>query len=174
MRFALARYLTLIFDLRIEVSLQTLWSLLPNFDGPKPERRDVSAYRYGDRSEVPLILSSHLPFDPVLFDGTPIVFLVRSPWDVTVSNYFQRSRTQRIWAGALAEFVRDPELGIHGYVRYLNGWSPRLVSNGDLVLSYESLRENPIDGFSAVVSHLGIRLDPGRCASPSNMHRWRT
>jgi hypothetical protein len=165
MRFALARYLTAIHGIDVEVSLQTLWTILPNYDGGKHVAgRDMTAYEYGDRDDVPLILFSHLDFDPRLFEGVPVAFLIRDPYDVVVSNYFQKSRVERTFAGEMADFVRDPDVGIRNTVRYWNTWAEQLRANGDLTLTYESLRAEPVEGFRRIVRHLGLQDDPEAAA----------
>lgn len=178
MRFALARYLTRVYDVDLEVSLQTLWTILPNYDGRNHVAgRDLTAYEYGDREDVPLVLSSHLDFDPELFEQAPVVFLIRGPYDVAVSNYFQKSKVEGTFVGEMADFVRDPGVGIKNTVRYWNTWAEQLRTNGDLTLAYESLRAGPVRGFRALVRHLRLEDDPDAAAdaieyaSVDNMRR---
>jgi alcohol sulfotransferase len=162
MRFALARYLSRVFDLGLEIDLHTMWTVLPNFDSPEPQPgRDLAGYAFADRPEVPLIVSTHLPYDPELFGETPIVFLVRSPYDVVVSYFFQRSKTERSYHGGLRSFVRDADLGAAGLVDYLNTWAPALNGNGAVTLSYESLRADVWPGFIRILQRFGLRIDNG-------------
>jgi hypothetical protein len=162
MRFALARYMDQVLDLGLDVDLHTMWKVLPNFDSDNPQPgRDLESYAFYDRPDVPLIVSTHLPFDPDLFGHLPIVFLVRSPYDVVVSYFFQRSKTQSDYGGDLKSFVRDEELGAPALVGYLNAWAPLLNSNGALTLSYESLREDARPGFRRIVAKFGLPVDEG-------------
>lgn len=160
MRFALARYMDRTLELGIDVDLHTMWRVLPNFDSPDPQPgRDLAGYAFADRPDVPLIVSTHLPFDPELFGHSPTVFLLRSPYDVVVSYFFQRSKTQSDYYGDLRSFVRDPELGTPALVDYLNAWAPPLSSNGALTLSYESLRADSRTGFERIVERFGLPID---------------
>jgi len=178
MRFALARYLTQVYDIDVDVSLQTMWTILPNYDGGnRVKGRDLRAYEYNDRADVPLVLSSHLSFDRELFEDSPVAFIIRSPYDVTVSNYFQKSKVERTFHGTMPEFVRDTDVGIQNNIRYWNTWSEQLLSNGDLTLSYEALRASPVEGFRQMAVHLGLKDDPEaaaeaiRYASIDNMRK---
>jgi hypothetical protein len=75
----MAHLLNSIHDLRLDVDLGSLFKLLPNMDGPEADPgKDVSAYAYAEQLDVPLLLSSHLPFEERLFSRRPIVFLLRS------------------------------------------------------------------------------------------------
>jgi alcohol sulfotransferase len=178
MRFALARYLTRVYGIDVDVSLQTMWTILPNYDGGNQvDGRDLRTYEYGDRDDVPLVLSSHLDFDRKLFGDAPVAFIIRSPYDVTVSNYFQKSKVERTFHGTMPEFVRDPDVGIKNNVRYWNTWSEQLLSNGDLTMSYEALRAEPVELFRQMAVHVGLEDDPEaaaeaiRYASIENMRK---
>jgi len=177
MRFALARYMSRVYALDVEVTLQTMWTILPNYDGQRTEGRDIRTYEFGDRADVPLVLSSHLSFDAGLFGDAPIAFLLRSPYDITVSNYFHLTKSDQTYEGDIDEFIRDPELGILNTVAYWNTWSEQLLSNGDLTLSYEALLTDPVEGFRRMARHFGLRDDPEaaadaiRYASFENMRR---
>lgn len=160
-RFAMAHLLNSIHDLRLDVDLGSLFKLLPNMDGPEADPgKDVSAYAYAEQLDVPLLLSSHLPFEERLFSRRPIVFLLRSPLDVLVSNYFQKTRQDRSWDGELRAFVRDPGVGTPDLVRYLNRWADALTQPDVMVLSYEGLRADPEHGFIRLTAHLGVSCGP--------------
>ena len=160
-RFALAHLLNAIHDLGRAVDLGSLFELLPNMDGHEADPgKDVSVYAYAERPDVPLLLSSHLPFQERLFSGRPIVFLLRSPLDVLVSNYFQKTRQDRTWAGELHAFVRDPGVGAPDLVRYVNRWADALRPPQAMVVSYEGLRADPEQRFIGLAAHLGVPCEP--------------
>lgn len=161
-RFALARYMSRALGLGVEVDLNTLWTVLPNFDATYPQPgRDIHSYAYYEDEAVPLIISTHLEFDPGLFGEAPVVFLVRSPYDIVVSNFFQRTKTQADYEGDMASFISDPEVGVPGVIDYWNGWAPRLAEMGDLTLSYEALRADARPGFAEICRRLGLPVDDG-------------
>ncbi len=154
-RFALARYMSQALELDVEIDLNTMWRVLPNFDATYPQPgRDIHSYAYADDPAVPLIISTHLPYEEGLFGQAPVVFLVRSPYDVVVSNFFQRTKTQVDYHGEIKQFIADPEVGIPGLIDYWNGWAPRLADRSDLTLSYEALRADarPASRRSAAAS----------------------
>jgi hypothetical protein len=160
-RFAVAHLLNAVHDLQLEIDLRSLFALLPNMDGHEADPgKDVSAYAYPERPAVPLLLSSHLAFEAPLFSGRPIVFLVRCPLDVVVSNYFQKTRQDFTWDGDLPTFVRDPDVGTSDLVRYLNRWADQVARPEVMVLSYESLRADPEGGFIRLATHLGVPCGP--------------
>jgi hypothetical protein len=160
MRFALAHYLRERLAIDQELDLRELFRLLPNLDGDEAvSGKGVDRYAYADRDDVPLILSSHLPWDAARFGGRPVVLLVRNPADVMVSRFFHVTRQEQIWAGELPRFLRDPEVGLAPLIGYLNGWAADAAAADRLVLSYEQLRADPAAGFARLVGHLGIAVD---------------
>ena len=162
-RFALAHVLSEAFHLELDIDLRSLFSLLPNMDGHEADPgKDAAAFEYLDRPTVPLLLSSHLRFDDALFSGRPIVFLLRSPLDVLVSNYFQKTRQDFSWDGDVSAFVRDPEVGALDLVRYLNSWADRLADPQVMVLTYEGLRAHPESGLVRLAGHLGVPCGPAQ------------
>jgi hypothetical protein len=160
MRFALAHYMRAVYGLELDLQLRTMFRLLPNMDGYEPDPgKDASVYAFADRPEIPLVLSSHMSFDEGLFGRRPVVFILRCPYDVMVSQYFQKTRQDFSWHGPLKAFLRDREVGVADLVRYLNSWAPWLQTSRVLVLTYEQLRHDPETGFLRLVAHLGIQTD---------------
>ena len=156
-RFALAHAMKAANDLGLEIDLRSLFALLPNMDGHEPDPgKDASVFAYAETPAVPLLLSSHLPFEERLFAGRPVVFLLRCPLDVLVSNYFQKTRQDHTWQGDLSAFVRDPEVGAPDFVRHLDSWAGRLARPEVLVLTYEGLRADPDGGLVRIATHLGV------------------
>ena len=100
-----------------------------------------------------------MSFDERLFGRRPVVFILRCPYDVMVSEYFQKTRQDFSWQGPLKAFLRDPEVGVADLVRYLNSWAPWLQTSRALVLTYEQLRHDPETGFLRLAAHLGIQTD---------------
>lgn len=167
MRVILARYLVRSCGLSREIDLSNIFELLPNLDPSYPQAgRDIHAYRYGERADVPLYVFSHLRYEDAMrnLDSTPVVVLVRSPFDVLVSYYFhvtrQRSRTsEQAPAGqrrALAAFALDPSRGAPALGAYWNGWASRLYDHDILVESYEHLTERPLLTMRRICRHFGL------------------
>jgi hypothetical protein len=51
-----------------------------------------------------------------------IVFLARDPLDAIVSNYFQATRTDKVFEGTIKEFIRDPHWGLARMLAFNSGW----------------------------------------------------
>jgi hypothetical protein len=89
------------------------------------------------------------------FCGKRIVFLVRDPRDVAVSQYFQWKFRMRPHKKRLNdypvdenispfEFLMEPEQGLPRVISYFNAWIREIPNVGDvLVVRYEDMREDP-------------------------------
>ena len=153
LRFALASYIVDALRLDRPVDFGSLFAVLPN-DEDHPER-GRPAFAYGDDPRVPLVLSSHDPYDD-RFAGARIVFLVRNVHDVLVSYFFHETRQWHLFEGDLSAYVRDDAHGVPRLARYLNSWSARLPEHDALVLSYERLTVDTAGCLAEAVDHLGI------------------
>jgi sulfotransferase family protein len=134
LRFALANYLAEAFELEIVPDLHSMFGIIPNFDADPV--RGLPAFRYNvARPSLPLVGVTHSParITPTL----PIVFIVRDPRDVVVSNYFHLTRHKGIFTGTITEFIDDSRQGLAKYIRYLNAWARFLSHPPHHVTSYE-------------------------------------
>jgi hypothetical protein len=159
-RFILANYFADTLDLPIELDLRTVFQIVPNYDlDPK---RGLPAVV--DRSDLPLVLVSHLPYSALLFPPRPIIFMVRNASDLMVSSYFHSTRHKRVYSGSIGEFVRDPTHGLARYIRYLNGWARGLRGRPHLVFSYEQLSTRPQAMTARVLEFLRLPIDEAAVA----------
>jgi hypothetical protein len=159
-RFILASYLTDALDLPVELDLRTVFQVVPNYD--LDPQRGLPAVL--DRSDLPLVLVSHLPYSPLLFPRRPVIFMVRDANDIMVSSYFHSTRHKHVYSGEIADFIRDPQHGLAHYIRYLNGWAPVLRGRTHLVFSYEQLSARPTDVTSRALEFLGIPVNEAAVA----------
>ncbi len=157
MRFALVQLLDSLHGLDGGFDMLNMFGLIPNSDGEGKTQptKTPDNYRYSDRSDVPFIVMSHLPWESP-FSELPAVFLVRSPGDVLVSYYHHMNRHDGRFQGTLDEFARDPEYGIPNIVAYLASWEPHLDDPNLTVATYERLKAEPVEEFGKLVSGLGI------------------
>ncbi len=98
------------------------------------------------------------------FGARRLVFLVRHPCDVAVSEYFQSTRRARPHKRALHgvadelplyEFVMESALGLPAIVDYLNAWARRVERfERSLQLRYEDLRARPQEQLSELCAFL--------------------
>lgn len=160
-RFFLANYLNLQFQLKLRIDFRTFFLLLPhdNLD----EEKGVGVYDYYDDRRFPLVVFTHALYDENYFSDNSIIFLLRSVHDTLVSNYFQHTRVfteDRAWKRDLKEFVRSREFGVHAICAYLNSWSARLETGQNChVLSYENIHSAPAATFEKLLSFLDIPVN---------------
>lgn len=157
LRFILANYLNERFDLGLRVDLQNMFKVLPN-DGLSAER-GLPAFSFRDRPGMPLVVVSHARYQPWLFKGRSVIFLLRDPRDLMVSAYFHQTGHKHRFAGSLSEFLRDPELGLVDYIGYLNSWATALGAHRHLVIGYEQLSSDPEAASEAVLGFLGVPVE---------------
>jgi hypothetical protein len=99
------------------------------------------------------------------FGSRRLLFLVRHPCDVAVSEYFQStrraSRPKRELHGvddgaSMADFVLRGPVGLPAIVDYLNAWGPIVARHEpSLLLRYEDVRARPAESLLRVVEFLG-------------------
>lgn len=95
----------------------------------------------------------------------PVVFLVRHPCDVAVSEYFQSTRRAKDYkrelygvddALPMYDFVMHGPLGLPAIVAFQNAWARRLPRMPRaLVVRYEDLRARPVAELARVIAHIG-------------------
>lgn len=160
-RYLLANYLNLQFQLNLRLNFSTFFLLLPhdNLD----ERKGVGVYDYYDDQRFPLVASTHVRYDENYFSDKRIIFLLRSVYDTLVSNYFQHAKVfteDRSWKGDLKGFVRSREFGVYAFCAYLNSWASRLLEDTNCcVLTYENLHADPFATVERLLTFLEMPVD---------------
>lgn len=124
-----------------------------------------------------------LPFKgiPSALSQVPLVFLHRNPIDTAVSMYYQTTRREvpkwsRRWfkmyvplalrsalpPQKIDDFVLHPLYGVEKTSQFNRAWLDHLSGRTDcLVLSYETLRANPENGFQMLLDFLGETIASG-------------
>ncbi len=103
---------------------------------------------------------------PAWMEGKKLVFLVRNPLDVAVSEYFQSTRrasaVKREMHGvdeeiSMFDFVMEGPQGLRTTVPFMNDWLRRVEALGidAIMLRYEDLRANPQAGLKQLADFLG-------------------
>ncbi|NJD90893.1 MAG: sulfotransferase domain-containing protein [Geobacter sp.] len=159
LRFLIANYMNLHYDLGLEIDFHSIFKLLPN-DG-NDTLKGVSGYQFAADSRFPMVVASHTYWRKERFDGAPLIFMLRAVPDVTVSDYFHTSRLLNTYNGTLKEFIRDPQGGMHSYLRYLSSWADFIRSGQTQVhlVRYEELHARTAEVAAGVLSFLGIPVD---------------
>lgn len=157
-RYILANYFSLLYDLKIDVTLQNCFEVIPNLDYDPV--RGIPAFKsHNWPASVPKVYVSHREFSTMLFGRRRIIFIVRDPRDVMVSAYFHETRHKRRFSGGMMAFVTDKDRGLQALVRYLNGWARGLQSCENIVISYEGLSRNAASETARVLRFLGCPID---------------
>lgn len=134
----------------------SMFRLFPNND--RNPDRGVGVFAYENDARLPIVFFDHANQAAVPVQ-TRVVFLLREPLDVLVSNFFQMRYRLGAFAGGVEAFVLHHPAGISGLVAYLNGWAPRLARSTSLVISYESMHENMSAVCRRVLSYLNCPVD---------------
>lgn len=87
-----------------------------------------------------------------------ILFLLRSPQDTAVSNYYEVTRRTRLWEGDLKTFLRHPGFGFARVLTFHMAW---LAARDDFPLGfhferYEEIRRNPVAALLRMSHFLGV------------------
>jgi Sulfotransferase domain. len=141
------------------------------------ERLVPDMYKHGDyymrHLPRPRILKSHEVFDPRY---KRIIYIVRDPRDVAISNYHWEMKQRSVKDGVpIEEFLPD---WIGGKVwDRLGNWGDHVTSwlstRGDraafVMLRYEDLIEDPARELVKVANLLGIEPSPERLARAANL-----
>jgi hypothetical protein len=151
LRFIIANYLNLYFDLKIEVNLKTFFSIIPNDDIGKI--KGIAGYKYVKDRRFPLILASHKPLNRINNDNKKIV-LLRNIYDVLVSDYFQHVYYLKRFNGTISEFIRQENGSLFRYCEFINS-----VNKNDKIITYENMHKNIEAEVTKVLNFLGLEID---------------
>jgi hypothetical protein len=159
LRYLTAHYLAARHRLGCAVTPQTVFEVVPDHhDDPA---RGYPAFRFRDRPALPLVAVCHQPFSWSLHRGFPTVFLVRNPYDVTVSAYFHLTREKSAFTGSTLDLIHHPRLGVPAWTDYINSWAPKLLIHRDSVLvSYAELVGAPDQVLGRLLDFLDETHDP--------------
>lgn len=122
--------------------------------------------RHFSRMARPRVIKSHFVFDPRY---PRVIYIVRDPRDVVISEYHYQRKTRNIREGyPLEEYVRRfiagetyPENGTWG--EHITGWLS--ARDGDprfLLLRYENLLADTVGELSRIASFLSLVATPQR------------
>jgi len=116
-----------------------------------------------------------LSTDKEVYRGKKVIFMVRDPRDLLISNFFQKKkritprkflfffhRRRRIkhepFAGELPDFLNHDEGGFDTMLRYFNIWAEkRDVPAEFLCVRYEDMKADPARELVKVLEFIGVR-----------------
>jgi len=123
----------------------------------------------GKAKGVPLILQHHdggpefqtveqLERDKSIYAGKKVLFLVRDPRDVTVSAYFQKTKRNYNYEGALEEYLHEPVGGLEANIAFYNIWARnRHVPSDFLLMTYEDIHADAAHELRRAVEFVGLK-----------------
>lgn len=155
-RFILANYLNAYYALDQELDLQSVFRIVPNHGWDN--ERGLPAYGYNHNAEIPLFICSHINYDAATFGPYRRIFLLRTVYDVLVSDYFHVSRQRQNFEDNLGTFIREPA-GADKLIGYLNSWAPHLLTDQTCVLTYERLSDNTLGEVQKALAFADISMD---------------
>ncbi|MCI0631918.1 MAG: sulfotransferase domain-containing protein [Phycisphaerales bacterium] len=177
LRFMLCNYINDCLDLRIDLDLHTMFSLLPN-DTVKVSANGVQAFPYLERADVPLILATHSSYRPKPFGFKPIILLLRSPNDALWSWYCECVASKNVdQQTALSDFLREGKRNTLDFAQYINGWAENLHNHRSLVITFEKLKADGPDALRRIVEFLGLPVRDTwlqRACEKSSIERMRS
>ncbi len=106
------------------------------------------------------------PYDKIsddkrAYQGKKVIFMVRDPRDVVVSNYFQYVKRGRLkeagyeFEGTISDFLRHDIGGLKSVVTFFNVWAQnRSVPAAFEIVSYEDLTNAPAKTLTRCISFL--------------------
>lgn len=100
------------------------------------------------------------------FGSKRIVFMVRNPLDVVVSEYFQSTKRATDQKRELLQIDRDVamfdfvmhngKVGLPATIAYMNAWAPVIERLGNATMvRYEDMRAHPVESLGRLVEFLG-------------------
>lgn len=156
-RYFLANYISIYYKLNFAVDMRTVYDLVPAYNY-KLLNKFINL-TMDSEGDMPLILASHTVYKKHLYFNTPIIFIVRSVYDVMVSYYYHKKKHRSVFDGDISAFIHSDEYGVSHYVDYINSWSNYLINSKSLIVSYESMHLDTRDIFGKIISFLEIPVD---------------
>ena len=153
LRFILVNYLNLFYKLDMEVNLKTMFELIPNVQ--EGQTKGIDTFNYYKFQNVPLITTSH---EKNYSNKTKKIIILRSPFDILVSDYYQNKYHIESYKGDIKSFIRNNETGIYRLCRYLNYILQKNDKKNALIISYEELTNNNFNSVKKVLDILKIEV----------------
>ena len=155
-RYFLANYINLNYKLNIDIDIISFYDFAPSYKYDQIKKSCDKIDFYID--DIPLTLSTHSIYKKHLFSNTPIIFIIRSVYDVMASYYFHKKHHVSSYTADISSFIRS-ENGVQHLVKYMNSWSRYLINNKHLMVSYEDMHSSTKNTFTEIILYLNIPLD---------------
>jgi len=121
-------------------------------NGSMPEFANPSFFMNWQFSECHRIVKTHQKY-LTLFSKNKGVLIVRDPRDIVISYYYYvLGLKAHGFKGSISDLLRDRKMGLKPFFQHYASWQTHV----GLILRYEDLKENPIEGFSRLAAFYGI------------------
>lgn len=158
LRHLLAHYLSARHRLELEVTPETVFSIVPDHLDESP--RGYPAYRYRNRRDIPIVAVCHQPYSWEFHRAYPIAFLARNPYDVAVSAFHHLTHQKGQFVGSMREFIQHPRLGLASWISYMNSWTPKLLLHRDaMFIPYRELDTEAETALARVLEFVDEKPD---------------
>lgn len=155
LRFILANYINLKFNLNLNIEMNSMFSVVPN-DGLSTTK-GKGAYKLMDDKRFPLLIMSHKNLMNISPQGKNVIVLLRLVYDVMVSDYFQHKYFLNRFDGDIKEFIRLKKGALYQYCNFVNSLVKK--ENKILFITYESMHNNIESTMISFLRFLNISLD---------------
>jgi hypothetical protein len=134
---------------------QSAYRVIPADDTHTLAFPSKRAYPFTYEGILPKVGVSHSVYTPELHANVkdPLM-VIRDPRDTIVSHWLHLTKQKR-FEGDLSSFIRDPLLGIDGYLEYHSGWAPHVENDP---ITYEAVKADPHAQLGNIFNHLGIAV----------------
>ena len=172
-RFILANYYNEKYSLNLQIDLNNMFHLLPNYESDP--LKGLPAYQYADHKSLPLLIFDHSPFHQG-YTNQKVIFQVRSIYDTMVSHYFQARYRLGQYPYDIKHFIREKDFGIPRLAGYINSWSAGLGSTQHIIVGYEQMHEDSVTTIKNILCFIQSDIDESimeSAISASNFQRMK-
>ena len=152
LRLMLGRAIALRFGLGDEVNLLEVEEMA---------RKDIPRIRITHDGNPHFKKPSELKIDEKYYKNKKVVFLVRDPRDVMVSQYFQMTKREYQYGwqyhSDISSFIRDERYGVDTLLHFMHIWyENKSVLSDFLLVRYEDMKTDACKELERVIEFIGI------------------
>jgi hypothetical protein len=108
--------------------------------------------------------AADIAFRTKRYKGKRVLFLLRDPRDVVVSQYHQLSKRQGLVHSDLSTFIRSEDGGLPCIVKFYNEWLAHIgVTREHMILRYEDLKKDTLGQLKRLRTFFGVEFIPDEC-----------
>ncbi|PHV65589.1 sulfotransferase domain-containing protein [Williamsia muralis] len=156
-RFMLAEYFSLSYDLNVDVNLLNVYTLIPNIDTNVHGRgRDSIRAELRERQKVGM---QHSWSDSRFMKSNDTVVLVRGFEDTLVSHWMHARFHYQAEGRSISEFIRSADTGLPQIRLFAEYWAPRFDDPNVSFVSYEAMISRPLETFEFLLAALGVPVE---------------